>query len=805
MATVLNGSGFTCVNDAQCVNVACSGNTVEQLCQHLEVLDSASCRNGSCECEPRALFFITFGMYLMAILGVAVYSRNLTKIHRMRSKEDYVKSAHNVMRDFFMPRAGFGYITMALTLFSGYISGYSLVGIPNEASEQGFVALRWLMLGVPMSMSMALYYPRFREVGLKRNYAAPSDIIADRFHCQSLRLLATSVMLFVMFVYAAAQFKAIYDVIDVIVVGRVNAKTLTFVIMAVLVVCDWTGGQRGVSLSDAIQAAIVLFSFITVPFFLLAKYKSMAGLASKLEISRPYALLTPTTTGDCDYSNRLTDQDCFENYYYREVANASSAESQYAGYLNRGGIDVDLLTDFDHGTLSMLGFVINGFSFPMQAPFLQKIFLARSARVVKWALIVITFGQFIVVLPSIYYGLLAGAEFPKEQVPAHPLLMGKLMNDGAVHKLVAVIALNAVLAAIMSTTDSAVIGACNVFSVAWVKGLLLRGKSPRFYKGVSMVFTAVFSVAAVVFATDERTGSFSSILNIQNSVNWQLLPTFTVALFTDRVAAHPLLYGMIVGLLVCIGLESKVSQDVNFQCDASQHYPDGRRAFGTILPSGVWGAIANVSVMALSQVLFNITGSKLGDDSKRDFDKPHADVIAAYGESRLTVKTICEDLVVAESEPYSQRLPRFLVILQIVLLVFGLPWYYEAYTKQPVIGSVPSWAVASLSTTVIAFAIQIYVFSRWQCTDHRPSSELTSNEGLEAIQAAIDDEDATNANQLDDNDDDSTSRLKSAKLSINSFDEDGFGYEPNSDITDTGYLNVESIDEDGFMDEETEA
>lgn len=82
---------------------------------------------------------------------------------------------------------------------------------------------------------------------MARNYASPSDVFADRFNCQALRLLATAIMLFVQvpitsilsmyqpvhhlltissllqLIYTAAQFKAIFDIIDAIALGRIDA------------------------------------------------------------------------------------------------------------------------------------------------------------------------------------------------------------------------------------------------------------------------------------------------------------------------------------------------------------------------------------------------------------------------------------------------------------------------------------------------------------------------------------------------------------------------------------------------------
>ena len=59
--------------------------------------------------------------------------------------------------------------------------------------------------------------------------------------------------------------------------------------------------------------------------------------------------MTPTVTGMCDFKNRATDRNCLFNHYIRNAPNASVAQEDWDRYLNEyGGINVDILTDFDH-------------------------------------------------------------------------------------------------------------------------------------------------------------------------------------------------------------------------------------------------------------------------------------------------------------------------------------------------------------------------------------------------------------------------------------------------------------------------
>lgn len=759
--------GTFCQVDAECGAVDCGGRESDQASCNVAI--------GRCECEPRAYFFLLFGVYLTVILGISVYSYGVAKAQRNRNalSTQHVETPHTVLRDYFLPDARFGIPVMGLTMVATVTSGYTIVGVPNEASIQGLFALRWLLLGVSVAISMLVFFPRFREVGLTRNYAAPSDLITDRFRCQSLRLVSTGVMLFVLFVYTTAQFKAIYDILDVIALGRIDAGKTTFLVAFVVVLCDWIGGQRGVSLSDVAQASLILIAYTTVPFFLIYYFRPLEELPYHctdqpcLSESRPYFLMTPTVTGVCDYLNRATDPDCFYRTFYENAGqNATQADLDWNRYLDQdGGVDVDVRTEFDHQTLSMFGFIMNGFSFPLQAPFVQKIFLARDTRTLKYAMVIVVASNLVISLPSFYYGLLAATEFPKEQVPAYPLIVGKLMNQNGLTEVVAVVALNAVIAAVMSTGDSTVIGANNIFSVTWMKGFLLPGMTTQVYVGLSMVFSMIFAMLTVVFAISTDT-YFGTLLNLQNSVNWQLVPTFATALYSDRVAAYPLLFGMLVGLSVCIILEAKVASDANYVPNSrdpdatpiSQHYEDGSKTFSTALPSGLWAAMVNIFVVALSQWGLEKIGSTLANDSLRTRDRPHTRVTDEYGDERLTAKQIREEIMkVHGAEPYTKRISRIIVIVQVVLIFMGLPWYREPFTKQPLTSAFPSWAVWCTVCGVIAIALQLFVLSQWKTStvtvaELRPQNSRTSL-SINASYAQLENQEAIpEEDEMDDDD-----------------------------------------------------
>ena len=86
----------------------------------------------------------------------------------------------------------FGPFLTAGTVFASIFSGYTVVGIPNEAYNKGWTALRWM----PLLFSIFIGYfgtsLRLRKASNIRNHQTPVDFITDRYQSQLLRYTIVS-------------------------------------------------------------------------------------------------------------------------------------------------------------------------------------------------------------------------------------------------------------------------------------------------------------------------------------------------------------------------------------------------------------------------------------------------------------------------------------------------------------------------------------------------------------------------------------------------------------------------------------
>jgi hypothetical protein len=85
----------------------------------------------------------------------------------------------------------------------------------TRARHVRYPAMRWLTIGVFVNIGALAVFPRLRQVGIVRKYNSPTDLVGDRFHCNSLRLVTSLALVVPLFIYATVQFVALADIVEV--------------------------------------------------------------------------------------------------------------------------------------------------------------------------------------------------------------------------------------------------------------------------------------------------------------------------------------------------------------------------------------------------------------------------------------------------------------------------------------------------------------------------------------------------------------------------------------------------------------
>jgi len=199
----------------------------------------------------------------------------------------------NLTRSYLGAGSGLGFVVFFFTMCSSLFSGYTVSGIPAEAYGRGWVAIRWILAGVPIYGAFLLLTPRLHALGKSRGYLSVIEFIFDRYASSShpavphaLRLISLLCLQLPVFTYLITQFTGIGAEIPVYTRGEVSGLGALLTAAIILCFLSVLGGLRGVAYTDVVQGtALVVGSFV----FFCVQHVNLGGLGRVAEITRSEA------------------------------------------------------------------------------------------------------------------------------------------------------------------------------------------------------------------------------------------------------------------------------------------------------------------------------------------------------------------------------------------------------------------------------------------------------------------------------------------------------------------------------------
>ena len=139
---------------------------------------------------------ISFGVYLLGVFFLAWLSS------RVREKKEFVG-------EYFLGSRNLGLWAFALTFAATSASGGSFMGFPSKIYTHGWVLALWIAsyMVVPI-VGMGLLGKRMNRLARQSGAVTIPDMIKARFKSDAVCTIATLLILFFMFFYLLAQFKA---------------------------------------------------------------------------------------------------------------------------------------------------------------------------------------------------------------------------------------------------------------------------------------------------------------------------------------------------------------------------------------------------------------------------------------------------------------------------------------------------------------------------------------------------------------------------------------------------------------------
>ncbi|MDG2316886.1 MAG: sodium:solute symporter family protein [Gammaproteobacteria bacterium] len=445
---------------------------------------------------PGAWVFITLYLASLLLLGWA---------GRAARRED-------TLQDFYLAGRGFGFIVLLLTLYATQYSGNTFFGVAGATYRVGF---GWL-IAVHYMLAIIVFYlafaPKLHNLSRSRGYVTPTDYLEDRYQSKAISLIGSIVMIIALSNYLLAQLMTMGRALQGLAGPSYGDQAYNYGVVGlalVMLIYGTLGGIRAIAWTDVIQGSILMISFFVLLLLLFDQFGPLSAATEKIAIS----------------------SDSFK--VARPVPAMLREWLSYILVLGMGG------ALYPHA--------------------IQRIYAAKSSRIMNRSLAMMAFMPFTTALIAVIAGIYALAYIPGLEGAATDQVLARLLRiiqeNSLLGYTVVVVIFSAVLAALMSTADSAMLSISSMFTKdIYAVHITSDADQPRLTKIGKRCSWLVVSLLVLLALFLKDHASLIALIDRKFDVLVQLAPAFMLGIHFPCLRKTPVLIGLIAGLMIALGL-----------------------------------------------------------------------------------------------------------------------------------------------------------------------------------------------------------------------------------------------------------
>jgi sodium/proline symporter len=439
--------------------------------------------------DRESIILLTFAVYLIVLLGIGIF---------------FWRRTHD-LSDYILGGRKLGSLVAALSAGASDMSGWLLLGLPGYAYVAGLEAI-WIGLGLLVGIwcNWKLVAARLRRyTELAGNSLTLPDFFEQRFQDNSrlLRIISAFLILFFFLIYTSS---------GLVAGGKLFASAFGLpyqwaVMTGALAIVMYTflGGFRAVSLTDVIQALLMVFALAIVPVIALQQSGGLDNTLTELTRTHP-SFLNPFTSAT------------------GEALSATAVVSLLAWGLGYFG-QPHILARF------------------MAIKHVSKVVRARRIAII-WSTISM--------IGAILAGISGKVYFVEILADSEKVFI--LLVESLFHPVVAGICLAAILSAIMSTADSQLLVAASALTEDFYKALLRKDASQRELVWLGRLTVVFVAVVACAMAMDPGNKVLDLVAYAWAGFGASFGPLILFSLFWRRTNRTGALAGILSGGLMVI-------------------------------------------------------------------------------------------------------------------------------------------------------------------------------------------------------------------------------------------------------------
>lgn len=455
---------------------------------------------------------ITFGIYLLIMLGIGWYFYNRTK-----NLSDYVLGGRSL-----------GSWGTSISAQASDMSGWLLLGLPGAAYATGLSGSVWMATGLAIGtyLNWKLVAQRLRISTQKySNSITIPSYLENRFNDDS-RLLrkASSIFILLFFlVYTASGFVSGGKLFQT--VFGVPYKVSVIIGAVVVVAYTFLGGFMAVCWTDIIQGLLMFFTLLILPVVVLVKAGGINEVISAIDPSLLNPFNAASITGSASSSTVLV-------------------------------------------VISIISSLAWGLGYFGQPHILARFMAIKNPDLIKKSRIIAMFWVVLSLFGATAVGLVGHSVIPDISAyggDSETIFM--LLVNNCVPLILTGILMSAILAAIMSTADSQLLVAASTVSEDFYKGMIKPKASDRELILVSRLTVLSVAIIALIIAFNPNSSVLGLVSYAWAGFGAAFGPVILLSLFYKKMTRNAAATGMIVGGLTSVlwPLLKKVSSLAIFQ------------------------------------------------------------------------------------------------------------------------------------------------------------------------------------------------------------------------------------------------
>ncbi|QDU34616.1 Sodium/proline symporter [Poriferisphaera corsica] len=435
----------------------------------------------------------------------------------------YLKRGEKTLSDFYLGGRGVGFFVLLFTLYATQYSGNTLFGLVGGAYREGWVWLQFVYIMMMVVVFYLLYAPKLYPLARREGFVTPSDYLEMRYESRVMSLAGSVVMLYALGNFMLAQMTAMGRAFEGVLgdwgmmeTGANAGIGWTFLLgvvglALVMLIYETLGGFRAVAWTDMIQGLVMLCGFGGVMVLIVWKFGGMGAVTERM------------MSGD------MMDQ-------LKVLPPGVSGNLRWMSYVLVAGIGASL--------------------YPQA---IQRIYAAKQVAVLKKSLCVMVFLPLFTTLVMVVIGVyatdryegLSGASADK----VFAVILGDIQGSGFVGYCLSVLLSGAVVAAIMSTADSALLTMSSMITKDFLgKYDLKEATLMRIGKVTAWVLVVLLGGGALLLEATDLDLTLIDLLDLKLEGLAQLAPAFMLGMHWKGLRSEGVLAGLIAGLAVMLAL-----------------------------------------------------------------------------------------------------------------------------------------------------------------------------------------------------------------------------------------------------------